>query len=49
MNNIEKNIANWNQLTEEQKQKAKTLVDGQGGLNPVVVHPAAKHFKKKNG
>ena len=41
-------IANWDNLTEEQKNTALKLLEGQAGMNPAVVHPAAKFFEKNH-
>jgi len=43
---MENKIANWDALTEEQKNNAMSLLKGQTGLNPAVVHPAAKFFEE---
>lgn len=39
-------IANWDNLSEEEKQRALDLLKGQPGLNPAAVHPAAKFFEE---
>lgn len=39
-------IANWDSLTKEQQNTALKLLEGQPGLNPSVVHPAAKFFEE---
>ena len=44
--NMEKIISNWNELTEEQKKLAEEEYKGNPGLNPNVVHPAAKFFEE---
>ena len=41
---MNKQIANWESLNEDEKEKAAKLLEGQPGLNPAVVHPAAKFF-----
>ena len=41
---MNKQIANWESLSEDEKEKAAKLLEGQPGLNPAVVHPAAKFF-----
>ena len=39
-------IANWDNLSEDEKIKATNLLKGQAGLNPATVHPAAKFFEE---
>ena len=39
-------IANWDSLTDEEKLKATDLIKGEAGMNPAVVHPAAKFFEE---
>ena len=39
-------IANWDSLSEKDKAKAQELLKGEPGLNPAVVHPAAKFFQE---
>ena len=39
-------IHNWDQLSEEDKRKAKEAFKGNPGLNSAVVHPAAKFFEE---
>ena len=46
--NMTNKIANWDNLTEEQKNTALKLLEGQAGMNPAVVHPAAKFFEKNH-
>ena len=41
---MNKQIANWESLSEKDKETAAKLLEGQPGLNPAVVHPAAKFF-----
>jgi hypothetical protein len=41
-------IANWDNLTQEQQHTALKLLEGQAGMNPAVVHPAAKFFEKNH-
>ena len=43
---MNKQIANWDSLTESEKEKAMSLLKGQPGLNPAAVHPAAKFFEE---
>ena len=43
---MNKQIANWDSLSDEDKDKAQKLLKGQPGLNPAVVHPAAKFFEE---
>ncbi len=44
---MNKQIANWENLTEAEKEKAMSLLkEGQPGLNPAAVHPAAKFFEE---
>ncbi len=43
---MNKQIANWDSLTENEKEKAMSLLKGQPGLNPAAVHPAAKFFEE---
>ena len=43
---MNKQIANWDSLTENQKEEAMSLLKGQPGLNPAAVHPAAKFFEE---
>ena len=39
-------IENWNELTKEQQESATEQLKGMSGLNPAVVHPAAKFFEE---
>jgi hypothetical protein len=39
-------IANWDSLSDKDKEKAQKLLKGEAGLNPAVVHPAAKYFEE---
>ena len=43
---MKKYIDNWEELTDEQKKKAEEQYKGDPGLNPNVVHPAAKFFEE---
>jgi len=43
---MKKIIKNWDELTDEQKKKAEEQYKGDPGLNPSVVHPAAKFFEE---
>ena len=43
---MNKQIANWDSLSDEHKKKATELLKGEPGLNPAVVHPAAKFFEE---
>ena len=43
---MNKHIANWDTLSDEQKEKAQELLKGEPGLNPAVVHPKAKFFQE---
>jgi len=43
---MNKHIANWDSLSDKEKEKAQELLKGQPGLNPAVVHPAAKFFQE---
>ena len=42
---MNKQIANWDNLSDKDKERAQKLM-GESGLNPAVVHPAAKYFKE---
>ena len=42
---MNKQIANWDNLSDKDKERAQKLM-GEAGLNPAVVHPAAKYFKE---
>ena len=44
---MNKQIANWDSLSKDEQEKAKKLLQGQPGLNPAVVHPAAKFFQEE--
>ena len=39
-------ISNWDELTDQQKKDAEEKYKGDPGLNPAVVHPAAKFFEE---
>ena len=39
-------ILNWDELTDLQKKDAEEKYKGTSGLNPAVVHPAAKFFEE---
>jgi len=43
---MNKSIANWDTLSDEEKKKAAELLKGQPALNPATVHPAAKFFEE---
>jgi len=43
---MNKSIANWDTLSDEEKKKAADLLKGQPALNPATVHPAAKFFEE---
>ncbi len=43
---MNKLIANWDSLSKDEQEKAQKLLEGQPGLNPAVVHPAAKFFEE---
>ena len=43
---MNKQIQNWDQLTKEQQNDAAKQLKGMTGLNPAVVHPAAKFFEE---
>ncbi len=43
---MNKQISNWESLTEAEQEKAMSLLKGQPGLNPAAVHPAAKFFEE---
>ena len=43
---MKKHISNWDQLTDDQKKDAEEKFKGDPGLNPAVVHPAAKFFEE---
>ena len=43
---MNKHIANWDSLSDKEKEKAQELLKGEPGLNPAVVHPAAKFFQE---
>ena len=43
---MSKIIQNWDTLTDEQKKIAEEKYKGDPGLNPAVVHPAAKFFEE---
>ncbi len=43
---MKKYIQNWDELTELQQKDAKEQLKGMPGLNPSVVHPAAKFFEE---
>lgn len=43
---MRKIIQNWDELTDEQKKIAEEKYKGDAGLNPAVVHPAAKFFEE---
>ena len=43
---MNKQIANWDTLTDKEKSKATELLKGEPALNPAVVHPAAKFFEE---
>lgn len=43
---MNKQIANWDSLSKDEQEKAQKLLEGQPGLNPAVVHPAAKFFEE---
>ena len=43
---MKKYIRNWEELTDEQQKHAKEQLKGIPGLNPTVVHPAAKFFEE---
>ena len=43
---MNKTIANWDTLSDEDKKKATELLKGQPGLNAATVHPAAKFFEE---
>ena len=43
---MNKKIANWDSLSDIDKEKAQELLKGEAGLNPAVVHPAAKYFEE---
>ncbi|MEK9774471.1 MAG: hypothetical protein VW298_02535 [Candidatus Woesearchaeota archaeon] len=43
---MEKIIHNWNELSVEEKKEAEKQLKGNPGLNPSVVHPAAKFFEE---
>ena len=43
---MKKYIQNWDELTDEQKKVAEEKFKGDPGLNPTVVHPAAKFFEE---
>ena len=46
---MNKTIANWDTLSDEDKKKATELLKGQPGLNAATVHPAAKFLKNTVG
>jgi len=44
---MNKQIQNWDTLTDEQKKHAERLLkEGNPGVNPTAVHPAAKFFEE---
>ena len=43
---MKKIISNWDELTDQQKKDAEEKYKGDPGLNPAVVHPAAKFFEE---
>ena len=43
---MKKYIHNWDELSEEQQNKAREQFKGNPGLNTTVVHPAAKFFEE---
>ena len=43
---MKEKIANWDNLSEDDKIKATDLLKGQPGLNAATVHPAAKFFEE---
>ena len=43
---MKKIISNWDTLTDTQKKEAEAKFKGDPGLNPAVVHPAAKFFEE---
>ena len=43
---MNKQISNWESLTEAEQENAMSLLKGQPGLNPAAVHPAAKFFEE---
>ncbi len=43
---MEKIIHNWNELSVDEKKQAEEQLKGNPGLNPSVVHPAAKFFEE---
>ena len=43
---MKKYIHNWDELTEEQQNKARKEFKGNAALNSAVVHPAAKFFEE---
>ena len=43
---MKKIISNWDTLTDAQKKDAEEKFKGDPGLNPAVVHPAAKFFEE---
>ena len=43
---MKKIISNWDELTDQQKKDAEKKYKGDPGLNPAVVHPAAKFFEE---
>jgi len=46
MSLMKKYIHNWDELSEEQQNKAREQFKGSPGLNASVVHPAAKFFEE---
>jgi len=43
---MKEHISNWDALTDDQKKIAEEKYKGDPGLNPAVVHPAAKFFEE---
>tara|TARA_Y100001937_G_scaffold85576_1_gene115737 strand:+ start:942 stop:1808 length:867 start_codon:yes stop_codon:yes gene_type:complete len=43
---MNKSIANWDTLSDEEKKRAAELLKGQPALNPATAHPAAKFFEE---
>ena len=43
---MKEHISNWDALTDDQKKIAEEKFKGDPGLNPAVVHPAAKFFEE---
>jgi len=43
---MKKYVANWDQLTDDQKKNAEAQFKGNPALNSAVVHPAAKFFEE---